>query len=118
MKKDLRADAERLAKRPYRILITRDETTDGKATFAALVVELDGCIGHGNTEEQAATDAANAAIDYIESLLADGLPVPLPLKMMAVSHSSGSSVQVKNHQAEKHPIAPETAKPDYIMTPV
>jgi len=117
MKKNLRAEAEKLANRPYRFVVSQDETTDGKSAYAALVVELNDCIGHGNTEQQAIADASSAAIDYIESLLEEELPVPMPLQMMAISFSSGSTVQSKRHQPEGRSNVPETAKPPYILAP-
>jgi predicted RNase H-like HicB family nuclease len=66
---DTRAKAEALAKRPY---------LDDQPIYFARVLELEGCFGQGETHEAAIEDLRLATVDFIESLLEDGLPVPEP----------------------------------------
>ncbi len=82
-----RTHAEELAKQPYRIRVVMDETTEGRPVFLATVSELQGCVGHGDTEKEAINDVRLAITDYIESLLHDGLEVPFPIQSLPVSSS-------------------------------
>jgi predicted RNase H-like HicB family nuclease len=75
---DIRAKAEALAKRPYIIMTAIEETTDNQPIYFARVLEMDGCFGQGETREAAIEDLHLAMVDFIESLLEDGLPVPEP----------------------------------------
>src|SRR6266508_2086899 len=87
---DIRAKAEELAKRPYLIMTSIEETTDDQPIHFARVLEMDGCFGQGLTRDQAVEDLRLAMIDFIESLLADDLPVPEPTN---VSQTIGTSNQ-------------------------
>lgn len=78
MNPDLIRKASELAQRAYTIEVTPDKTTDGEAAYTAYVVELDGCLGQGATAEEAEADVRLAMVDYIASLIEDGLPVPEP----------------------------------------
>jgi predicted RNase H-like HicB family nuclease len=75
---DTRAKAEALAKRPYLVMTTIEETTDNQPIYFARALELEGCFGQGETREAAVEDLRLATVDFIESLLEDGLPVPEP----------------------------------------
>jgi len=63
---------------PYRIVLLRDETCDEEPCIVAEHPELSGCISHGCNSEEALSNLREARRAYIESLLEDGLPVPLP----------------------------------------
>jgi predicted RNase H-like HicB family nuclease len=91
MNMDLRARAEELAKRPYLIMTSVEETTDEQPIFFARVLEIDGCFGQGETHEAAVEDLRFAMVDLIESLLEDGLPVPDPTKLIELT--LGTAVQ-------------------------
>ena len=108
-----RAAAEALARRPYRIGVRPDETTDGTPAFFAWVQELDGCVGCGTTQEEALDDAARALVDYIESMLDDGLAVPPPFEDLPISYSVGPQDQTTSSfvQTEEKSVVPETEKP-------
>lgn len=71
-----RDKAVELAKRPYLLVTSLDETTEGEPIYFARVIELEGCFGQGETPEKAVVDLRLAMIDFIESLLDDALPVP------------------------------------------
>lgn len=55
--------------------IVLDPTEDGKG-FIVLVPALPGCITQGRTRQEAIDRAKEAIAAYIESLQADGEPVP------------------------------------------
>ena len=78
---DIHAEAVTLARRPYLIETSVDTTTAGQPIHFARVRELEGCFGQGETREAAIEDLHLAMVDYIESLLADCLPVPGPTKL-------------------------------------
>jgi len=80
-----RAKAEELAKRPYLIMASIDETTEGEPIYLARALEIDGCFGQGGTSEAAIEDLRLAMQDFIESLLEDGLPVPEPTPLKSVT---------------------------------
>ena len=113
MQNDLRATAEKLANGSYRVGVRQDETTDGKPAFLAQVIELENCVGHGATEAAAVEDVRNAIVDYIESLLVDGLPVPTPIEELPVSFSVGSAIPAIRGKVEgvRQPDIPETIRP-------
>ncbi len=102
MTKNLRSEAEKLAKRPYTIEVVRDETTDGLPAYIASVLELDGCMGQGMTSKEAEDDVLLAIIDYIESLLEEGMAIPEPKQQPAVTSStSGSPRLVRDFKVEQ-----------------
>lgn len=82
--------AKELAMRPYFVKVIRDETTDGEPIYLANVLELEGCYGQGETPEAAISDLQLAMIDYIASLLEDGLAVPNPADFIATTSSTSS----------------------------
>lgn len=121
MRSKTREKAIELAERPYRLRYIKDETTDGKPMFAAEVVELEGCLGSGVTPEAAISDARKAMVDYIESLLEDGMPVPEPIQLLPVSYSSAGRVQPKSRVettkiGREVPDAVDTEKPHMEAT--
>ena len=79
---DTRTKAEELAKRPYVFMTSVEETTDNQPIYFARVLEMDGCFGQGKTREAAIEDLRLAMVDFIESLVEDGLPVPEPTPLI------------------------------------
>jgi len=77
-----RAKAEEMAKRPYLITTSLEETTEDQPIYFARALEIDGCFGQGETQEAAIEDLRLAMVDFIESLLEDGLPVPEPTPLI------------------------------------
>jgi antitoxin HicB len=55
--------------------IVLDPTEDGKG-YTVLVPALPGCVTQGRTREEAIERAKEAIAAYIESLEADGQPIP------------------------------------------
>jgi predicted RNase H-like HicB family nuclease len=64
------------------LITSLDETTEGKPIYFARVFEIDGCFGQGETPEESIADLRLAIVDFIESLLVDGLPVPDPTSLL------------------------------------
>lgn len=54
------------------------DTCGSSPCFVAKHPELPGCMSHGSTPEEAIANLRDATELYIESLLEDGLDVPLP----------------------------------------
>jgi predicted RNase H-like HicB family nuclease len=79
---DTHTRAVDLAKRPYLIMTAVDTTTDDHPIYFARVLEVEGCFGQGASHEAAVEDLRLAMVDFFESLLKDGLPVPEPAKLI------------------------------------
>lgn len=90
MKEELVARAMELARRPYRVVVMKDETTDGNLIFLAANPELPGCMAQGVTIADAAQELEAARLDYIVSLLEDGVPVPVP--QVSKVETTGSAI--------------------------
>jgi predicted RNase H-like HicB family nuclease len=84
--------AEMRAARSYTVQINKSETAGGRTVYVAASPELDGCIAQGDTEEEAEANLRMARVDYIESLLEDGLPVPDPQMPQTITTSGASNV--------------------------
>jgi predicted RNase H-like HicB family nuclease len=93
---NLRSEAEILASRPYLIDLKRDETTDGMPIYLAINPELPGCMAQGATTSEAISNLEEARIEFIQSLLADGLEVPFPARQVADTESVEQTVFVKH----------------------
>ncbi len=78
MNKELWDRATKLAARPYTVEVYRDEEASEDIKFLAKYPELPGCMAQGATIEETLANLSDAALDYIYSLLEDGLPVPSP----------------------------------------
>lgn len=62
---------------PYRYLVVLKPTTyEDEVGYTVNVPALSGCITEGDTVEAALTNAREAIGLYIESLIADNLPIP------------------------------------------
>lgn len=104
MEMNRRIDAERLAARHYVIETRPSETTDGAPSWVAYVMELDGCIGQGQTREEAIADVRLAMIDYIETLLAFDILVPEPQRTRTATTGAKTTVIVERiAPADEHP---------------
>jgi predicted RNase H-like HicB family nuclease len=72
--------------------VSLDETTDGNPIYVARTLELAGCVSQGKTIDEAFNNLSQARIDYIYSLLEDGLPIPEPRKMINETKSINGDV--------------------------
>jgi predicted RNase H-like HicB family nuclease len=100
MKTNHRRKAETLAERPYFVKVVQDETTDGEKAWFASNPELEGCFGQGMSKEEAEINLKEARIDYIQSLLEDNLPVPIPQTIATTTSSDSETFTISNTEPE------------------
>jgi len=112
---DTRAKAEELARRPYLIMTSLEETTDDEPIHFARVLEMDGCFGQGATRDQAIADLRSAMVDFIESLLEDEFPVPEPTKVSSTLGTSTQGVFTFVAQGKKLQKQNENYQDDYVL---
>ena len=65
-------------KMPYSIVVKRIEDESG-VYYSANVLEFDGCMGTGETYEEAYADVLEAMEGWIETKTENGFSVPMPL---------------------------------------
>lgn len=63
---------------PYSTIVVPDVTTDNEPCYVAYHPELEGCMSHGNTPEEAVYNLREVRELYISALLDKGLDIPLP----------------------------------------
>lgn len=113
-----RAVAEKLAKRPYLLMTSVEETTDDQPIYFARVLELDGCFGQGESRKEALEDLQLAMVDFIESLLVDGLPVPPPTPLVntTVNTSAELTLTFVGEGKKLHPKHTEAYRDVYALS--
>ena len=87
---DTHTKALYLAKRPYLVMTMADTTTEGDPIYFARLLEVEGCFGQGVTPRAAVEDLHLALVDFFESLLNDGLPVPEPAQLITSTLGTNS----------------------------
>lgn len=112
---DTRSKAEELARRPYLIMTSVEETTDDQPIHFARVLEMDGCFGQGASRDEAIADLRSAIVDFIESLLEDGLPVPEPTKVDSTLGTATQGVFTFIAQGKKLQKQIENYQDDYVL---
>lgn len=75
---DLWEKARKLGARNYSVEVLEDQTSSGETIYLAKNPQLYGCMAQGASQEEAIESLEEARIDYIQSLLEDGLEVPNP----------------------------------------
>jgi predicted RNase H-like HicB family nuclease len=116
---DMHIQAEQLAQRPYLLMTSIEESTDDQPIYFARVLEMDGCFGQGETREEAITDLQLAMVDFIESLMEDGLYVPEPSKLVSTTVSTGSETTVTfvGQGSRLKPKRSEIYHDSYLLSP-
>ena len=79
MNKQLLEQAKQLASRNYLTAVEADVLSNGKPVFIARNLELEGCKSQWYTPDEAKDNLDMARIDYIYSLLEDGIVPPEPI---------------------------------------
>ncbi len=80
MNHELYDRAEILANQNYSVTIETDTLSDGRPVYVASNPELPGCMGQGATTDEAVNDLKAARVEYIATLLTNGLPIPKPAR--------------------------------------
>jgi predicted RNase H-like HicB family nuclease len=62
----------------YPIIVRQSQYTDGGLCYVAEHPDLPGCRGQGDNPGEAAEDLSESKLLYIQSLIEDGISVPLP----------------------------------------
>ena len=63
---------------PYSTFVVPDVTTDEEPCYVAYHPELEGCMSHGSTLDEALQNLREVTEVYISALLDKGLEIPLP----------------------------------------
>jgi hypothetical protein len=64
---------------------------------------LEGCFGQGENPETAIADLKAAMVDFIASLLEDGIPVPEPAELVSTTSSTISKTfTITNYTPNKN----------------
>lgn len=63
---------------PYSTVVVPDVTTEEEPCYMAYHPELEGCMSHGDTPEEALHNLSEVRRLYISALIDDGLEIPLP----------------------------------------
>jgi len=63
---------------PYSTIVVPDVTTDNELCFMAYHPELEGCMSHGSTPEEAVYNLREVTELYISVLQEKGLEIPSP----------------------------------------
>lgn len=125
MNEALMQRARELAARNYNLSIFNDEELDGQPVFLAKNHELYGCMAQGSTLDEAIENLKDARIDYIYSLLLDGLDVPNPSLELAPPVMTTETVDTTSPQVmimktiyfkEKTDSEPVAKKPLYEVS--
>jgi len=67
-----------LMRRPYHVVLVRDETKDGQVGWVATVAELPGCLSQGDTPQEAAGHIQDAMETWFAGALEKGSSIPDP----------------------------------------
>ncbi len=86
-----RKKAEELAALNWTVCVIADNLSDGHPVYVAypMALEMDGCMAQGATREEAISNLEDCLANYIEFMLDDGLPIPIPVKTISESTSAG-----------------------------
>lgn len=79
----MESNVDKYLKLPYSTIVVPDVTTDGEPCYAAYSPELEGCMSHGDSLEEALHNLSEVRRLYLSTLVAEGLEVPLPQETQA-----------------------------------
>ncbi len=84
-----RKKAEELAALNWTTCTIADKLSDGHPVYVAYPMALEGCVAQGSTKVEAMSNLKGCLANYIEFMLDDGLPIPIPVKTISESVSVG-----------------------------
>ena len=86
---------------------------DGGETQATGVwfPDLPGCFSGGDSLDEALTNAPEAVRMYLESLIADGLPLPPPRGLAALKADPAWANDIASHVVALVPVLPAAFRP-------
>lgn len=79
----MESNVDKYLKLPYSTIVVFDVTTDGEPCYAAYSPELEGCMSHGDSLEEALHNLSEVRRLYLSTLVAEGLEVSLPQETQA-----------------------------------
>jgi len=100
---NLSRQAALLARRPYTVQLLRDETTTGEPVFVAMLQELEGCMAQGDSIDEAIDALEDAKLDFIATLLEDGIPVPDPVALQTSTTQGVSTILRLTNKGDQAP---------------
>jgi predicted RNase H-like HicB family nuclease len=105
--------AEELSDKSYLVVVS-EENADGKTYKLAENPELPGCMAHGADYLDAIKNLRDARVTYIQSLLADGLPVPAPAPevSMGAVRAQTETITFTSPDTDIAGVIAEVAKPE------
>ena len=74
----------------YSVVARPDRTTDGRFCYVAEHPDLDGCVGYGETLEEAKSSLARAKKAYLAHCIATHQDIPMPSSSHVVEWRSGT----------------------------
>ncbi|MBA4375271.1 MAG: hypothetical protein C0401_03745 [Anaerolinea sp.] len=106
--------AKKIASHNYTIEVINDLDQEDGYIYLAKNPELFGCMGQGKTIDEALENLRDARIEYIGSLLEDGLPVPAPSTFHTLVTAPMSNYKSSNFKITRTEIR-ETGIPGYSI---
>lgn len=104
-----------LMKRPYHIVLVRDEASDGQVGWVATVAELPGCLSQGDTPAQAAEHIQDAMRMWLQSAIDehDVIPDPVEVEYPPLPAKGYSTEMPRFVEREQPATTPGDARGDY-----
>ena len=82
---------------PYEETVEREDCTNGTECYVARVIELRGCLSHGETPEEALENLQDAKRLYVEKMLEAGVELPEPELAVTDGTAAADSIEVGAH---------------------
>jgi len=93
MESALELKARQLAARNYTVFLIYDGSTEGETGYVLGHPELPGCMGEGETLDEANEDLRDATYGYILLLLEKELNVPMPKSHSPITESDAQTIR-------------------------
>ena len=105
-RESLRREAQQYLDLPYSVEVSMDRSVGGNPTYVARIREFAGCLAQGDSASAAVREVKEALVDYVTTLLEDGLPVPSP--QTTVTSTSHVEVSVWSEKPARLPVKSQT----------